>query len=200
MPTPKSKESKRKVRRWTFDVLVKQDDDVRTFQPNAVTIGSSRNAQDAAANIQADLQSSDRFKDARVTVKPVGHEVVSSAIVNQLNGLQDEGRLLGRAIKNLVTAQLTQAGVSETEATFGDQVRERMGQAVITARDDLMAEQKAKAEAVAQELGGELILRGELPADDGHVGPDGEDGLEGVDGAPMVPPEALDPAPDAAQA
>lgn len=154
MPTPKSKDSKRKLRRWQYEVRATRDDRSQVFQAPAVTIGTSQDARTTARQIREDLARAPQFEGATLAVTPIGHETVSRTILTQLTGLQDENRLLTRVIKDLVSEQIRQErGNADAPTTpFEDQVRERMGQAYLDARKAMIAEQQAKTDEVVATL------------------------------------------------
>lgn len=152
MATPKSKESKKKMRRWQYLVHVTKDGKKGTFQPPAITIGSSHDAQKAAASIQKDMETLPQFEGATVKVEPVGFETVSQTTLNQINGLSDEVKLITIALKLAVTDLVnTQATDGVVEHDKVDQlVREKIGVYAKAARQQMLEEQ-------AKAMGGELV-------------------------------------------
>jgi hypothetical protein len=100
---PSSKEARQKIRRWSFVVEVTRGDTVKTFQPPALTIGNMTSARAAADTILNDIASLDQFKDCKVVVNPKAEETVSLTILNQINGLNEQSRLLTFALKRAVT-------------------------------------------------------------------------------------------------
>jgi len=99
---PSSKEARQKIRRWSFVVEVTRGDTVKTFQPPALTIGNMSSARAAADTILHDIASLDQFKDCKVVVNPKAEETVSLTILNQINGLNEQSRLLTFALKRAV--------------------------------------------------------------------------------------------------
>ena len=165
MPTPKSKDSKRKARRWQYEVTAVRNGTRQTTIAPAMTIGNCQDARQAALSIRDDLSHAAQFEGAVVSVKPVGCEVVSSAVLNQMTGLQSEARLLGHVVKNLVTAQLTaELGdkIHDPETGFENVLKERMGKAIVDGRNEMLAEQKAQADKAAAALGGDAVLTATL--------------------------------------
>jgi hypothetical protein len=170
VPTPKSKASKRKMRRWQYDVLATKDGQTQRFHSPAMTIGTSRIARETATKIAQDLSTLPQFDGALVTVKPAGCETVSQTVIAQINGLSDENKMLVRTIKDLVSDRIKADPNESFETPFDDQVKEAMGKAVMNARMTMMIEQQAAAAKAAAALGGEAILAGTVP--EGFTPPD----------------------------
>jgi len=99
---PKSKEAQRKIRRWSFVVEVTVGDTTKTFQPPALTIGNLGSARAAAETIRADMprSTSSRMQGG---CQAQAEETVSLTILNQINGLNEQSRLLTFALKRAVT-------------------------------------------------------------------------------------------------
>jgi hypothetical protein len=142
---PKSKEAQRKIRRWSFVVA-------------------------AAETIRADIASLDQFKDAKVVVKPRAEETVSLTILNQINGLNEQSRLLTFALKRAVTdvVKLDTAGCPcheiEDEAArqveFDRHVTERLGKYVMEEQQAMRRQQMIDAG-----IDPDQVLNNQLPAE-----------------------------------
>ena len=167
---PKSKEAQRKIRRWSFVVEVTVGDTTKTFQPPALTIGNLGSARAAAETIRADIASLDQFKDAMVVVKPRAEETVSLTILNQINGLNEQSRLLTFALKRAVTdvVKLDTVGCPcheiEDEAArqveFDRHVTERLGKYVMEEQQAMRRQQMIDAG-----IDPDQMLNNQLPAE-----------------------------------
>ena len=95
---PKSRDSRKKLRRWTFTAEMKLDSgQVQQFKLPGVVYGNSAEAQDTAAKLLKQFKSApDSPQD--VTVHPQGHETVSSETVSQLKGMNDYANLFNKAL------------------------------------------------------------------------------------------------------
>jgi hypothetical protein len=144
---PKSKEAQRKIRRWSFVVEVTVGDTTKTFQPPALTIGNLGSARAAAETIRADIASLDQFKDAKVVVKPRAEETVSLTILNQINGLNEQSRLL---IEDEAARQVE----------FDRHVTERLGKYVMEEQQAMRRQQMIDAG-----IDPDQVLNNQLPAE-----------------------------------
>lgn len=97
--TLKSKESRQKVRRWTFVALVKQDGMTMPLSTAKVSFGSYKEALEDAAEIAADLKTLEHLKEKDFIVVPKPHETVSVETTGQLNGIRKMASLLDLALE-----------------------------------------------------------------------------------------------------
>ena len=95
---PKSRDSRKKLRRWTFTAEMKLDSgQIQQFKLPGVVYGNSAEAQDTAAKLLEQFKSApDSPQD--VQVHPQGHETVSSETVSQLKGMNDYANLFNKAL------------------------------------------------------------------------------------------------------
>jgi hypothetical protein len=167
---PSSKEARQKIRRWSFVVEVTKGDTIKTFQPPALTIGNMTSARAAADTILNDIASLDQFKDCKVVVNPKAEETVSLTILNQINGLNEQSRLLTFALKRAVTDVVkletsAPSFESEEEATayqaeFDRTVTERLGKYVMEEQQAMRRQQMIDAG-----IDPDQVLTNELPAE-----------------------------------
>jgi len=160
MPTPKSRDAKRKLRRWEYEIHATKDGQQGVFKSHALTVGTARLARETAVKIRTDLTEAKlpQFEGATLSVTPIGCEVVSHVILGQITDLSNENKVLVRVIRELVTAQLQNEPAADPNVSFEDRVKERVGQAVLAARNAMIAEQQAQAMQAAAALGGEAVL------------------------------------------
>jgi hypothetical protein len=95
---PKSRDSRKKLRRWTFTAEMKLDSgQTQQFKLPGVVYGNSAEAQATAAKLLEQFKSApDSPQD--VQVHPQGHETVSSETVAQLKGMNDYANLFNKAL------------------------------------------------------------------------------------------------------
>ena len=95
---PKSRDSRKKLRRWTFTAEMKLDSgQTQQFKLPGVVYGNSAEAQATAAKLLEQFKSApDSPQD--VQVHPQGHETVSSETVSQLKGMNDYANLFNKAL------------------------------------------------------------------------------------------------------
>jgi hypothetical protein len=167
---PSSKEARQKIRRWSFVVEVTKDDTVKTFQPPALTIGNMTSACAAADTILKDIASLDQFKDCKVVVNPKAEETVSLTILNQINGLNEQSRLLTFALKRAVTdvvnllhpEYLENPDISEEGlAKTANEITERLGKYVMEEQQAMRHQQMIDAG-----IDPDQVLTNELPVEE----------------------------------
>ena len=158
MPRPKSKATKRKMRRWQYIVHVTKDGRTGTFKSPALTIGTSRLAGATADQIKADLSTLPQFEGATLRVEPVGGETISAVVLEQLNGLSDENKVLIRVIKDQITDNLRKLRDDYPSELFSKQVTEMLGELVLTMRQTMITEKQVAAQAAAEAMGGTAEL------------------------------------------
>ena len=95
---PKSRDSRKKLRRWTFTAEMKLDSgQTQQFKLPGVVYGNSAEAQATVAKLLEQFKSApDSPQD--VQVHPQGHETVSSETVAQLKGMNDYANLFNKAL------------------------------------------------------------------------------------------------------
>ena len=166
---PSSKEARQKIRRWSFVVEVTKGDTIKTFQPPALTIGNMTSARAAADTILNDIASLDQFKDCKVVVNPKAEETVSLTILNQINGLNEQSRLLTFALKRAVTDVVKQdtscpCNQIEDEAArqveFDRHVTELLGKYVMEEQQAMRRQQMIDAG-----IDPDQVLTNELPVE-----------------------------------
>lgn len=113
----KSKESRQKVRRWTFEAdiqivlpareavddqptVAEQVMPMRTMKLNGLHYGTAKEARGAALEQQHALRgTNDMFKRAILRVRTIPHETVSEETMRQMLGYRDMAGLLDRALE-----------------------------------------------------------------------------------------------------
>lgn len=113
----KSKESRQKVRRWTFEAdiqivlpareavddqpaVAEQVMPMRTMKLNGLHYGTAKEARGAALEQQHALRgTNDMFKRAILHVRTIPHETVSEETMRQMLGYRDMAGLLDRALE-----------------------------------------------------------------------------------------------------
>ena len=167
---PSSKEARQKIRRWSFVVEVTRDDTIKTFQPPALTIGNMTSARAAADTIHQDIASLDQFKDCKVVVYPKAEETVSLTILNQINGLNEQSRLLTFALKEAVTdvERLSKPPLAEGQVPTEEElaatqksITERLGKYVMDQQQAMQHQQMIDAG-----IDPDQVLTNELPAEE----------------------------------
>ena len=167
---PSSKEARQKIRRWSFVVEVTKDDTIKTFQPPALTIGNMTSARAAADTIHQDIASLDQFKDCKVVVYPKAEETVSLTILNQINGLNEQSRLLTFALKEAVTdvERLSKPPLAEGQVPTEEElaatqksITERLGKYVMDQQQAMQHQQMIDAG-----IDPDQVLTNELPAEE----------------------------------
>ena len=167
---PSSKDARQKMRRWSFVVEVTTGDTTKTFQPPALTIGDASSANAAAETIRADIANLPQFKDSVVFVKPKAEEMVSPVILNQINGLNDQSRLLTfalkRAVSDVIKAETSapefvdEAEAQAYSAEFERKVTERIGKYVM---DEQQAQQRQRM--IDAGIDPDQVLTNEMPVE-----------------------------------
>ena len=94
-----SKDAKRKIRRWTFRVDVHHETGMRSFRPPTLSIGDRVRADAAAADLKQEVITLPQFKDSAIVVIAEPQETVSIEILNQISGLDQQGRTLATALR-----------------------------------------------------------------------------------------------------
>ena len=190
MSMPKSKDARRKIRRWSYEIHVSKDGQTRRIPSGMISIGTSQLARDSAKRMQAEVAGLPQFEGETVTVHPMAHETISREILDQINGANNENQLLIEIARDLIRTNLIQGG---TEAPTEEQITETLQARVLGKRQAAFADLQAKAEAKAQELGGEAVVYGETgevltSAEPEGIGPcpAGEPGVNGEPGMPAL--------------
>lgn len=94
---PRSKESRQKLRRWTFAAQMKMESGhVQGFNMPGLTYGNSHEAQATAKELLDKFKSGEGAPE-NVEIIPIAHETVSMATKRQLQGLNDQSNLATKA-------------------------------------------------------------------------------------------------------
>jgi hypothetical protein len=126
-------------------------------------------ARAAADTILNDIASLDQFKDCKVVVNPKAEETVSLTILNQINGLNEQSRLLTFALKRAVTDVVKQdtncsCNQIEDEAArqveFDRHVTELLGKYVMEEQQAMRRQQMIDAG-----IDPDQVLNNQLPAE-----------------------------------
>jgi hypothetical protein len=129
----KSKESKRKARRWSFAISTED----KGFHIPVTCFGTSAKANSIAERIKSDYSSVEVLKDKTFQVNKIPHETISEATQQQFDGLEFEGRLLTKVVE-LIYDNLVE--VNGTKDFSDEAKRTAIGKYVIEAKKILMAE------------------------------------------------------------
>lgn len=133
MPTPKSKGSKQKLRRWSFEARLTKDGETHVLSLPAVTIGNSADAQKGAQDVARTMLEDSRFAGHTIHVQPIGHETLAVEVVNQIHGLNDEGRIITLALR--VACESMTAEFTGSEDEKEKQILTLMGQFAMLGRE-----------------------------------------------------------------
>ena len=94
---PRSKESRQKIRRWSFSGELPLENGGKTgFDLPGMSVGTAADAQATADRLLEQFKSSPEAP-AGVKIIPIGHETVSPEIQRQLQGLNDQQNLFNKA-------------------------------------------------------------------------------------------------------
>ena len=89
MGNPKSKEAKKKIRRWSFLVKFEHEDGRKNeIEDTRLTYGNQQDANNVAVEIRDEYSSDERAKDWFIKVEPVAHETIAYETFKQLRGLE----------------------------------------------------------------------------------------------------------------
>jgi hypothetical protein len=129
----KSKDSKRKARRWSFAISTED----KGFHIPVLCFGTSAKADQIAARIKEDYSNVESLKGKTFNVNKIPHETISLAAQQQFDGLEFEGRLLTKVVE-LIYDDLAKTFFDQ--APNNEDKRTAIGKYVVEAKKILMVE------------------------------------------------------------
>jgi type IV secretory pathway TrbL component len=144
---PKSKESRQKLRRWTFAVEMKlEGGQTHAYKVPGVVFGNAAEAKAVAAELTKNYAKED-MAPAGLEIIPVSHETVSADTKRQLEGLNENSNLAFKAAYILAHRVKIAAGLEQTEHDLVQDAvelaRKQLNKRLAEAPEELVAEADA---------------------------------------------------------